>query len=134
MHVLRGMNITANKKEVLETLEKNRNQHKVIVGEARAGYFEKAQKALELRLAQLKEGKLVSLSFRLQPPVDHTDVYDTAITMLEMHREDTIVLDSDMARSLIQDKWEWADQFLHSNAIYSKTASDRIGAAFDPNE
>jgi len=128
MHVLSNMNITAKKEDVLKKLRENRETHATVVKEARAGYIEKAQKAIEKRLGELREGKLVSLLFQLQPPQDHTKVYDTAIQMLDLHTGEEIELDSAQVRTLVMDEWQWSQSFWVSNKAYSATADD-VGTA-----
>jgi hypothetical protein len=126
MNVLRGMNIKAKKEEVLEKLRTNRETHSKIAAEARVGYVEKAQQALNKRMAELKEGKIVGLSFNLRAPMDHTRVYDTAIASLELHQEDEITLTSDQVRHLCLDDWDWKEEFLTSNSQYSGSARDEL--------
>ena len=57
-------------------------------------------------------------------PQDHSQVYRTAIKMMELHIEDTIDLNSDQVQNLINDDWHWTEQFLMQNAFYSKTAAE----------
>jgi hypothetical protein len=121
------MVVTCKTKEVLKKAKKSREEHAKIVKEARKGYLEKAQAALRERLQELEAGKLKALSFRLKVPSDHTSEYDTVIQMLEMHQPDTIDLNADEVRHLIEDKWDWTDEFLTSNALYSETAACKIG-------
>lgn len=123
MHELAGMDIKAKREVVLAKLHANRELHAKIVAEARTGYVEKARKALLERLEQLKEGKVVALSFHLAPPVDQTSVYDTAIQTLELSQDEFIELTPDQVRKLYMDKWDWSDHFLSSNAQYSSTAA-----------
>lgn len=124
MHVLSSMTIVAKKTEVLATLQANRDRHLSIVKEARAGYMDKAEAALSAKLDQLRSGKLAALSFSLRVPADYTKVYDTAIRMLELHQNDTIQLDAAQVRNLMQDEWDWTDQFYGTNMVYSKMAND----------
>jgi len=126
MSAMYGMRIVASRDEVLATLRKNREGHAQIVAEAREGYVAKAQEALTRRLGQLREGKIVDLSFSLKPPKDHTDEYDTAIAMMELHQDETIALTSEQVRSLIQDKWDWTQDFLVGSAHYSKRADELL--------
>lgn len=122
MHVLRGIEIEAQKAVVLEKLKANRETHSKIVKEAREGYVVKARAALDRRLDELKSGRLVGLVFSLAPPQDHTEVYDTAITMLELEVSETVQLNSDQVRNLMMDQWDWSDDFLATNAVYSGIA------------
>jgi len=126
---LDSMSIIAKTSEVLATLRTNREDHARIVKEARIGYVERAQVEVTKRLAQLKEGQIVSLSFDLRVPLDYTKVYDTAIKMLELHQQDTIQLEAVHVRNLMQDQWDWTDAFYGTNSVYSKSASDKIGAS-----
>jgi hypothetical protein len=126
MHMLSSMTIVAKRDEVLATLRTNRETHSTIVREAREGYVEKAKAALAAKLDRLSSGKLVALSFSLRVPLDYTKVYDTAIRMLELHQNDTIELDAAQVRNLMQDEWDWTDQFYGTNAIYSKSAHDNF--------
>ena len=123
------MKVTAKKSEVLATLRVNRAEHQVIVIEARAGYLAKAREAVAAKLDALGAGKLVALSFGLVMPQDQTNEYDAAIRMLELHTGDTVELNDDMVRCLVMNEWAWMPHFVGTNAIYSKTASDKIGSA-----
>lgn len=124
------MTTVASRKDVLEVLEKNLAEHAKIVEEAREGYFKEAEAALLKRLADLKLAgpkKVVSMFFSLQPPVDHSEEYATIIGMLKMHRQDTIELTADEYHQLIENKWDWMDDFLLSNSAYSATAKQLSG-------
>lgn len=124
MRMLDDMTIMANREQVLETLKKNRETHKKIVEEAREGYLKKAEEELKKRLSKVKEGNLVDLFFRLNLPVDQTKVYDTAIKMLEMHVDNEIELSAYQVRNLVMDEWDWKEQFIGTNALYSVTAAN----------
>ncbi len=125
MQILSSMTILADKDQVLEKLRVNRETHKAIVIEARAGYMKAAKTALRSRMRDLGAGKLVSLEFKLYPPQDYTKVYDMAISMLELHTNATITLDSRQVQNLMHDQWDWSDGFLSSNAAYSAIAASR---------
>ena len=132
MNVLHGMVITAKTDDVLDSLRKNREVHSQVVVEARNGFADKAEEALKKRMVEVREGKIRHLMFSLKPPQDHTNVYDTAIQMLELHvkTSDTIELDNSQVRTLVMDKWDWSEQFWGSNKAYSGTAqavADQLG-------
>lgn len=120
---LNNMTIEADRVELLDILRKNRETHRRIVEEARAGYIDKAKAALAKRMKQLEEGKLTSLMFSLQRPEDHTREYDTAIKMLEMHRGDTISLTASQVQCFVQDEWSWKSHFIGIARNYSQTAN-----------
>ena len=117
------MRVMCDRDEVLEKLKENRAKHTKIVKEAREGYVKKAKEALANKLLQLEQGKIVRLQFSLSVPSNHTKEYNTAITMLELHTEDTIELGANEVRQFIEDKWDWQQQFIYGNAAYSGTAA-----------
>lgn len=126
MHALSGMNIRAKKDEILARLRANRETHAAIVAESRKGYVERARESLRERLDQLESGKIVSLAFNLEPPQDHSDVYNTAIQMLELAQDEMIEMDSVQVRTLVMDQWDWSQKFLAVNAQYSATARNEV--------
>lgn len=126
MHMLNHMVIEADVHTLLATLRSNREEHAQIVAEARDGYIEKARTALEKRLAEAREGKMVSLSFRLDFPQDHTKTYDVAIRMLELHQGATITLSAMQVRNLEMDEWDWTDSFLNTASAYSPSANAKL--------
>lgn len=113
------MRVKCNTKDVIANLTKNREEHKRLVAEARAGYLDSARKELRTRLSQLDGDKVVNLKFKLEPPLDYTSVYDTALGMLSQHTENCIELDADTYRHLVQDEWEWTKTFVARNSLYS---------------
>lgn len=124
------MTTVASRTDVLEVLKKNLAEHTKIVEEAREGYFKEAEAALLRRLATLKASgpkTVVSMYFELKPPVDHSAEYTTIIGMLEMHKPPTIELTADEYRQLVENKWDWMDEFLVSNSAYSATAKQLSG-------
>jgi len=112
------------RQKLLETLRSNLSRHASIVQEARNGYITKARVALERRLEQLRKGEMVSLQFTLTPPTDYTEVYKSAISMLEWNTDETIELQADEFRQLVEDEWDWTNSFLSSNMGYSQRATN----------
>jgi hypothetical protein len=131
MHVLNTMKITANTKEVLDALRKNREKHRAIVDEARVGYAKKAREELINQLSKLEKGQISVVTFQLVAPQDRTSVYDTAIRMMEMHTSLTVTLDSSQVRPLMMDEWDWKKGFLMANSNYSGTARAEYGSGDD---
>tara|TARA_Y100000310_G_C20672285_1_gene810953 strand:- start:1190 stop:1591 length:402 start_codon:yes stop_codon:yes gene_type:complete len=113
---------TIPKEKLLDKLRDNRDKHAAIVKEAQEGYIDKAQQAIKKKLAELKRKNIVSLHFSLYPPKDHTEAYTTVIKMLEMSTDEHIVLTASEFRQLVEDEWEWTDDFLTSNSNYSVSA------------
>ena len=125
-HRRTAMEITTivSKQEALETLRDNRTRHHKIVEEARVGYVNKAKVLLNDKLEELRSGKITGLRFDLKPPEDHTEDYDVAIRMLELHCEDTIEMSAMDVRTLMMDDWDWMHSFLFSNVRYSNSAAE----------
>ncbi len=113
------MNITCDRETILSQLRKNLEQHSRLVAEAREGYVKRAEADLEKKLALIREGKVVSLSFHLKVPKDYSTVYKTAIQMLEHHQEERIVLSATEFRQLVEDEWDWTREFFGSNSACS---------------
>lgn len=124
MSVLNGIDINVKRVDVLETLKSNRDNHIKIVEEAKIGFVEKAQAALNARLSDFKEGKNVDLTFNIFPPKDYTNVYDTAIRMFELAADDTVTLNDEQIANLVMDNWNWTGGFLQTNAQYSAAARE----------
>ena len=119
-----NMEFTFKKADVLARLKENREKHAKIVEEAREGWQDAAVKLIKSELAKVRKAKAPAhLSFHLNPPVDYTDVYDTLIAQLELAQEDELELDGDQFRKMMEDKWDWREQFLGTNAAYSVTAA-----------
>lgn len=116
------MIITADREEILETLRRNRALHKEEYEEAVENYQIEMIEQLEKHVAGAKEAKerkeLYRASVNLPVPMSFLDVYDTTITMLELHKEDTIPLTAEQVKSFVLNKWEWTAQFAGSTAMY----------------
>jgi len=124
---MRGMGLnktfTFKKDTVLAALRENRERHAEIVKEAREGWQAAAIKMIKNEMSRVR--KLASprhVSFSLAPPADYTDIYDTFIAQLELAMEDEVELDGDEFRKLMQDKWDWREEFLGTNSAYSISA------------
>lgn len=122
---LRGikMDVECKTNEVLARLRENRDKHKGMVEEARVGYLKRAEAALQAKLDEIRSGRVKTVYVTLNAPQDMTTVYDTAIEMLTMHTGETITLSGSEFRQLVQDEWDWSDDFLAKNARYSSTVA-----------
>jgi hypothetical protein len=127
------MTTKVSRERLLTALRANLENHSQIVKEAVAGYLAKAREALAKRMDQLAKGTVVSLSFSLNPPQDHSEVYKTVIRMLEWNTSDMVELEADEFRQLVEDKWDWSGSFLHTNAVYSKKAFDQLQSSSQPD-
>lgn len=124
MQTIIDMSVKVEKEEAIKIITENRELHKKVVEESRAGYVKQAQEELASRMERLQRGEVVPLHFKLRVPEDHTSDYDTAIKMLELHQDDCILMDTATVRQLIEDEWGWSDHFWSINSTYSKIAED----------
>jgi hypothetical protein len=118
------MSITAKKADILATMQQNLENHSKMVAEARDGYVKRATAELEKRLGQIKEGKIVALTFRLTVPKDYSSVYRTVIGMLQSHTGEEITMSATEYRQFVEDEWDWIRDFAGSNAPYSAIARE----------
>jgi len=116
------------REKVLATLKQNRETHSATFQEAREGYINAARDAVASKLKDLENGKFTGLNFRLTMPQDMTAAYDTAISMLELSEAQNITLTAQTYRQFVLDEWDWMDNWLLSNAAYSKSAADIASA------
>ena len=125
MRVLHGMIVEAKVGEVLSALRENRIEHASIVEEAMAGYQKKVEERLQKAIADVREGKVdptLGYGFNLSGVKNHTRVYDRAIRMFELEQRTIVELTQEQVGCLIMDEWDWKDDFIGSNAIYSAKA------------
>jgi len=120
-------NILVTKTHLLEKLKENRAAHRGIFEEAVEGYRSEAVKQLEAHIERIKSGKMPTVFVRLEAPEDHTDEYDVVIGMLEMDLDDRVELTQADYRAYVMDDWNWKNQFLTSNSLYSGTARASLG-------
>jgi len=73
-------------------------------------------------LSQATRSRLALEAFR------RTAAYDTAISMLELSEAQNITLTAQTYRQFVLDEWDWMDNWLLSNAAYSKSAADIASA------
>lgn len=129
-----NMKTRVDKRKLLEALRSNLSRHSAIVQEARDGYIQAAKKALEIRLEQLRKGKVVALSFTLTPPEDYSEIYKNVISMLEWNSNDYVELQADEFRQLVEDKWDWQKNWLFGNTRYSKMSEDLYTKEYGDND
>ena len=115
------------KAKLLEIIRKNREEHHAIFLEAQIKYREVAIKLLDRQLAAAREGKPFVLRqfIELVQPVDHTADYDRAIQMLELSVDDVITLTALDFSNLVQDQWQWTQQWATSTSRYVDSAKLR---------
>jgi hypothetical protein len=122
MHGEIDMSTTVRRLDLLVTLSQNREAHKKIFEEALGGYKKEMIRLLCKMLKDVRKGKRVHHMINLPIPQNMTDQYDTVMKMLEMGTQDEVKLSSSDFRCFVEDKWDWKQNFLLSNARYSNTA------------
>lgn len=118
-HELSGIgDVTVQKEELLTILRTNKEQHRTVFEQALVVFRKKAIAALDSRIEQLRKGEVPNLYFNLPIPEEHTDDYDRAIRMLEMHVEPTVTLSEESCMRLVDDDWGWRDAFANNTRAY----------------
>lgn len=110
------------KDELLEILQKNKDQHREIFKEACEGWRSCMLARLHSLVDDVKSGNPIKIHLGLSMPVDQTLDYDRAIKMLEMCVDDVIELDENTFANYVMDDWRWTHDFIASNVRYSKKA------------
>lgn len=110
--------ITVKKKDLLETLKKNRDAHQVLFAEAKQGYQKALIEELSKKLEDAKSGKDVEKFIAVDQPTDHTRDYDKVIKMLEMSVSDEIKVSEHEFTSYVLDEWNWKGAFIATTANY----------------
>lgn len=106
--------ITVPKERLLETLKKNREEHRGIFEKAQEVYRARMIEELDRALAEARSGGKIARAFALPVPEDHTEEFDTAIEMLTWHEGDTVELPQHEFMNYVQNSWGWARSF-HAN-------------------
>jgi hypothetical protein len=95
-----------------------RDEHRSTFEKAQEVYRTKMIEELDRALADAKAGSQIKRAWALPEPEDHTEDYDQAIEMLEMEVEDTVTIDSDTFRQLVQNRWYWERSFATNTMSY----------------
>lgn len=116
--------ITVMKKELIDKIRQNRDEHREVFEQALEGYRELVTEQLEKRIKRLQAGKKIEETLRFVIPEDHTEDYDRVIAMLEMDVSgDTITLEEDLYAMYVDNDWAWAKNFAISNAGYTASVA-----------
>jgi hypothetical protein len=119
--------------QLLKIVKKNMETHKEIVLKAQKAYREELQATLEKMLADIQAGKKVNTYIHIQPPIDQTSSYRTAIAMLEMSLEAQIVLTEREFQQYVEDQWSWSGSFYTQNSSLLNCSAQALGGAAADN-
>src|SRR6266508_2777285 len=97
---------------VLARLQSNRAKHRSIFEQAIERFRAEAVQRLGERIDQIKAGTSTNTYVSMPVPEDHTDDYDRAIRMLELHTSDTIVMKESTYRQFYEDDWDWKERWV----------------------
>lgn len=117
------MKLAVERDNLLDVLNTNRDAHRAIFEEAIEGYRKAAVEQLEEHIDRIKAGSLKEVYLRVPVPYDHTDEYERIIGLIQMSKDDEVVLTPDEYRCYVQDDWDWKNAWLISNKGYSATAA-----------
>jgi hypothetical protein len=111
--------ITVKKADLIETITKNREEHREQFLAAQVKYRERVIEELDLRLLEARRpGGRINLGFALPEPVDYTAEYDTALAMLAWEIGDEVELDEQTFGQLVLNRWRWAQHFAANTRSY----------------
>lgn len=123
---LRGLDtVRVKKDELLERIEKNRDEHRQIFEEALDGWKKAVTRALEEAYQDALQGKEFRLHVGLVKPEDHSDQYDTVIELLKMSQDDELELTQHDFACYALDKWQWQAAFLTTSMDYGSASAVR---------
>ena len=110
--------ITVNKQNLLLTLKENQKIHDEAYANSQLGYRKVVIKTLQTKLKDVQANKEIDLHFGLVGPVSYTDVYTTAIGMLEWCLEDIVQLTRTNYENFVLDEWSWSNNFKMASGLY----------------
>lgn len=117
----KGMLVTVDRREILAIIKTNREKHQKEHAAAVANRAVKRLKDLREALHAAESGESDDDGHELMWPVPpcYLDQYDRVIGMLELSKDDTIVIHQDAYDQFVRDKWSWSEHFRMSNAGYA---------------
>jgi len=113
--------VNIKKSEVLEALKKNREQFKKDYTVALEGYRLSIINIMGNYLRDFKKLKLEEIDtfpnvpYSYNKPQNHTEEFDTAISMLELEVNDTITLTANEYKQYFLNKWSWYERWRVDN-------------------
>lgn len=112
--------------KLVKQLKKNRTKHRKVVDEAWEGYREEAVSLLKTNMKKFKGGSRETLYVALATPQDHTQDYDTMISMLESTEDDIIDLTQTEYENFVLDRWSWTHGWASTNSLYAASAASYL--------
>lgn len=122
MYGQNDLKIKVNKKDLLESLHRNRDKHATDYAKAKKGFVKLLEKELRNKLHDLQEGKKVELSFENEKPKSYLKDYDDVIGMLELSVDNELTLNHQQYKQYVQNEWDWTRNWSTSNVAYLSAA------------
>lgn len=111
--------VTVNKQELMNIIQKNRDNHRAIFDQAVEAFTRQAEKNLTDMIIAIKSGNVRAYGLRpLVIPEEHTADYDRALRMYSMHQGDSVSLSEEACQRLVDDDWGWAASFASNTSSY----------------
>jgi hypothetical protein len=114
--------VKVHKAALIETLTKNRDEHRATFLKAQERFRERVIEELDARLERARKGKQVDLAIRLPEPVDYTDEYQRALDMLEWEIDEEVELDQEGFAQLVRNEWSWQRMWASNSLAYTTGA------------
>lgn len=111
--------IKVDKARLIKTLKKNRKKHRDEFLRAQVRYREKVIEVFDQRLKEMRNGGKVKVYIDLPEPEDHTEDFDTVISMMEWHLGKKVVLTHREVQTYIDNKWGWQSSFAANTQAYT---------------
>lgn len=113
--------ITVKRAALLDTLKANKARHEEDFKATFAAYSKALGERLEAMLAEVREGKPVSLhalSVKLPKPESHADDYDRVIGMLDMSVAEDVTITEQQYSQFVRDQWGWRQSYDSVSSSY----------------
>jgi len=110
--------IVVSKEDLIATLRLNRDAHRDIFVAAQEAYRDKMIEEMDRALAEARMGGQIRRAFTLPVPEDHTDDFDTAISMLEWHQSKTVELEQYEFQQYVENEWGWQKSWAATTQAY----------------
>lgn len=119
MLTLNRQEINISRDVLLNALRKNMAIHQAEYDEAYKAYCQAVIKALAAALERAKGGDMTKVDVNITAPTSHIDDYQSAITMLEHSKDESIPIDGPAFKAYVENNWPWRNQFLMVSASYN---------------
>jgi hypothetical protein len=113
--------ITVNKADLIETLRNNRDKHREMFLTAQEKYRETMIDELDRALRVARAHGKIKRAFTMPVPEDHTEDFDTVISMLEWDQGETVELSHRDFLMYVENNWGWQASFAANTESYLVT-------------